>query len=458
MGYMKLNSRRALEAASKINHSHIINDPDVAYFLNNCEDIPREVSENDFAEKSVVIELEEPERNPIKHIIAVDGGYNEIEVNKRFPASRLAYFQFGALFFGLEHLEKLEKQSFLFPEDMQKFKELERIKLIIPTRHISYKCNTLLNSIRQAIFEFFQQERSGESLIDTLQWFLFFEYDPSGRREVYRLASCPNPECPETNIPIKKRELNNHTCRCQACGTDIYLTDAFRLHEAIDEEFGAGGILGYLTTLIEQMILVHNIKYILKKKPKLLEEILFIKDGPLGFFGQTANMHKPMRKLCNYLLENHTLYLAGLEKSGAFVDHADIICSHLVNGGEPILKPGEVLLLSNEYIYTYVMPGIPDETKPYARTSYYGSKLIYHTKEGSVYVATLPVKDEKVVLKPQKRDFKNIDVILTNIAKLRCDMYENSLVPIALVNQLVSIANRPSSVLLEKFSRGEVGG
>lgn len=454
---MKMNSRRALEVASKTNHTHIINDPEVAKFLKDCEDIPRDVGVSDFDDKAILCELEELQENPIKSIIAVDGGYNEVEVNKRFPASRLAYFQFGALFFDLEHLENLEKKPFLFPEDMAKFKKLERIKLVLPTRHISYKCNTLLHSIRQTIFEFFSASRNGETYIETLKWFLFQEYDPASERGRYVLASCPHPDCDGVKIPIKKKELVDYKCQCTNCQREIFLTDAFRLHEAIDEEFGAGGILGYLTNLIEQVIILHNIRYILKKKPKLLKEILFIKDGPLAFFGQTANMHKPMRNLCNYLLDKHNLYLAGLEKSGAFVDHADLICSPLVNGGEPILEPGKVLLLSNEYIYTYIMPGIPDPEKPYAGTSYYGSKLIYHTEEGNVYVATLPVADKFVVNKPTKDKFRNIDVILRNISKLRCDMYENSLVPIALVNQLVSLANRPSSVLLEKFSRGEVG-
>ncbi|MEL7251972.1 MAG: NurA domain-containing protein, partial [Bacteroidota bacterium] len=71
-------------------------------------------------------------------------------------------------------------------------------------------------------------------------------------------------------------------------------------------------------------------------------------------------------------------------------------------------------------------------------------------------VATLPVKDKKVVLAPTKDKFKHLNLILSNLSKLKCDMYENALVPIALINQLVSIANRPSSVLLEKFAKKEI--
>jgi len=43
-----------------------------------------------------------------------------------------------------------------------------------------------------------------------------------------------------------------------------------------------------------------------------------------------------------------------------------------------------------------------------------------------------------------------------NIDKLKCDMYENSLLPVALANKLVSLSNHPSSVLLEKFARQSI--
>jgi hypothetical protein len=42
--------------------------------------------------------------------------------------------------------------------------------------------------------------------------------------------------------------------------------------------------------------------------------------------------------------------------------------------------------------------------------------------------------------------------ILTNIEKLRCDMYDDALIPVALVNKLVSLANHPSSKILQRFA------
>ena len=53
-------------------------------------------------------------------------------------------------------------------------------------------------------------------------------------------------------------------------------------------------------------------------------------------------------------------------------------------------------------------------------------------------------------------DFKNLPELLLNIELLRCDMYDNALMPVALANKLVSLANHPSSKILQKFAIGGV--
>lgn len=443
MGYISRSGRRPYETASKSSHSYIINDPAVVNFIGKCN-LPKQASETEL-QNHYILEVDEIERNPINHVIAIDGGYSEVYVKKEFPSSTLAFFQFGALVFHISDLIEISKQAFIDPEDIAKLKNIQRLKLTIPTKNITFDGQrSLTHSVRKALYDFFMDEPKGEPLIETLRWFIFEEYGSVVPK--WNLATCPNPDVEHHSVILDKSKMQKgYSFECDHCGEEIYLTDVFRLHEAIDDEIGAGGILGYLTTLIEQVILIHLIRLILKTKPSLFSEILFIKDGPLAFFGQTANMHKPMRKLANYLLGKHDLFLAGLEKSGVFVEHADEISKRL--------RPGEILLLDNKYIYKYIIPGKADPNKPYARTSYYGGKLIYKSKDERIYVVTIPVDNEKVVLSPAKQDFKNIDIILRNIEKLKCDMYDSSLIPVALVNKLVSLADHPSSVILEKFAK-----
>jgi hypothetical protein len=236
------------------------------------------------------------------------------------------------------------------------------------------------------------------------------------------------------------------TCDCPECSEKIFITDVLRLHEAIDEELGAGGILGYLITTIEQIVLAHFIKTLLEVKPSALSTVMFVKDGPLAFFGQTANIHKPMRSLVGFLFENHNLFLVGLEKSGTFVEHAHAIA--------PLLKNSQALLLDNDYIYSHIVPGKADPSNPYGRTTYYGNKLIFKTSNGGMHVVCVPTKT--VLSSPKASDLPNLETLLSIIESLRCDMYDNALIPIALANKLVSLSDHPSSKILERFAKATI--
>jgi hypothetical protein len=447
MSYSSKHGRRPNEYASKSSHTYIIKDPEVNEFLNKC-DLPRSVGEVEIP-SGLQHNIQNLDINPIKYIVAIDGGYTEVSVKKEFPSATLTFFQFGALIFSMEDLHEISEKHFIDPEDMARLNNIQRIKLTLPTKNILLKNDTsFIKSFRTSIFEFFKQKSNEQSFIKTLQWLIFKEFLPKPDSE-YTLASCPN--CKTPNVLITRSVINiDHKIKCSNCNEDVYLTDVFRLHEAIDNELGASGVSGYLATSIEQIIMADLIRTIMNTKPALLSEFLFIKDGPLAFFGQTANMHKFFRELYNYLSEKGNLFLVGLEKSGPFVEHAIEISTKL--------KPNSVLLLSNDYIYKNIIPGKADSNNPYARSSYYSSKVIFKSKFEKVYVATLPTSRPEIVLNPKKTDFKNIDIIMDNLELLKCDMYDNALFPVALANKLVSLADHPSSKILEKFAKKSIAG
>lgn len=436
---MNRNSRRANEWASKSAHSNIIKDPVVVAFLDTC-DLPKTASQVSLP-KSRLIEYKPVEKQPITHIIAIDGGYSEIAVRSEFPSATIAFFQFGALFFAMEDLDRLEDSPFIDPEDISKLKQIERLKLTVPTKGVTLQTSPQLTlSVRQAVYNFFLSSLEKGALLESLDWLLFQRF--GANLSEWNLASCPM--CDSKNVTLERNKMSLHyTWLCSTCQKTIFLTDVLRLHEVVDDERGAGGILGYLMTTVEQIILVHLIRLILTEKPSLLAEILFVKDGPLAFFGQTANLHKPMLALVEWLFNNANLYLVGLEKSGAFVEHAAEIASLMPNGS--------ALLLNDDYIYKYIIAGTANPASPYGSSTYYGNKLIFKTRAGGLHVLTLPVA--KLVFDPTPKDLRNLEVILTNVEKLKCDMYDNALVPVALVNKLVSLANHPSSKILQRFAK-----
>jgi hypothetical protein len=446
MTYRSHSGRKPDEYASKASHGYVIQDPGVVEFLKRCH-LPGDEEGVDLP-KNRLFPIETPSNNPIKFVVAIDGGYTDVSVKKTYPSATLAFFQFGALFFKISDLEGLEHQPFIDPSDMERLRSIERFKFSFPTKNINFDSEIdLINSCRRSLFDFFRLHPApSENFLETLRWLAFSEFD--NPQSEYNLASCPI--CGKRDISIKKVALSKDlTLPCPDCHGVIFLTDIFRFHEAIDNELGAGGVLGYLTTLLEQIVLAHFIRSILQTKPALLSQTIFIKDGPLAFFGQTANMHKSFRHLMTFLQGKHQIFLVGIEKSGSFVEYANSIQSKI--------PQNSVLLLDNDYIYKYIVPGKANPINPYASTSYYGAKLIFRADDDRVYVLTLPVPDAKIVLNPNKADFHGLDVILHNVRKLKCDMYESSLVPIALANKLVSLANHPSAVILEKFAKETIG-
>lgn len=445
-------SHKANEWAAKINHTHIINDPFIQSFIEGCQ-LPTESSEIEEDDVSLYEDLDEAIENPIRHILAVDGGYTVVDVKKNYPSAQFAFFQFGAVLFSVEDLDSLSEKPYIFPEDMNKLHNLQRFKLAVPIRNIVVKSeSTLKDSLRAAIYRFFMVKRESSTFIETLKWFIFEEYRDSPLQE-YVLASNPNLDIGTGKVVLRRDDLKDDFTFDSPEGP-IYLTDVFRLHEVVDEELGAAGLLGYLTRLIEQLILVHFIRVVMRYQRQLLGEFLFIADGPLSFSGQTANMNTPMRNLCNYLVDTDDLYLVGLEKSGAFVDHAREIS--LSANGPPLLQKGAFCLLSNEYIYKYVVPG-DSSRMHYGSTSYYGGKVIFHSVDDQVLVVTVPVPNKNSIMSPKKCEYANLEVVLRNLQKLKCDMYDDSIVPVALANKLVSLANHPSKVLLEKFAKAKLG-
>ena len=55
-----------------------------------------------------------------------------------------------------------------------------------------------------------------------------------------------------------------------------------------------------------------------------------------------------------------------------------------------------------------------------------------------------------------KADLKNIEEILLNIDLLKCDIYQDAIIPIALVNKLVSLSNYPGSNIIRHFTKQNI--
>jgi len=300
--------------------------------------------------------------------------------------------------------------------------------------------------VRRTIHEFLFAKQ--KELGHALSWLIFRGWLPPELRQSWSVPRCPNASAC-TGGPFVFEEKSPTESICSKCSGPVFLADVLRLYERIDDEQGAGGIMSYLLTTLEQLVVANIIRTLLSLKPSTLREVLLIKDGPLAFFGVVAPLRAPMIELMSYLSDKDggkpLVCLIGLEKSGAFVEHAMLI--------EPNLKPGHYMLFSNEYIYKYILPSDPTGA-PYGFNTYYGAKLVYKSDRGDVFVATIPLAD--VSVKGKFENIQNAGEILRVVSQLRCSMYDQALVPIVLANKLVSLADFPSSEILSKFVKSNI--
>ncbi len=447
MGYGS-KGRKPIERASKIAHSEIINNPDVQAYVEGCI-LP---SAPDVESLDSMLEaLGEVDTSAVSVVIAVDGGYTETYVRDDYPSASIAFFTFGPLLFELADLRALDEKRFIAPEDLARLKRIERYTLVLPTKGIRRRGQpSLASTIRSTIYDFFAKARGNdEKLIASLEWFLFrrWKRGPSDMH-TQTIEHCPS----GCGYGVTTFSYGDPTQKpCPNCDAPVYLTDVFRLHERIDEELGAGGIVAYVMTMLEQLVLVYLFYNIVEHlKPSLMRSILFLKDGPLAFFGLVAPLCRPMRDLIEHFLEEAdgtngpTIRIAGLEKSGSFVEHAAEIADRLT--------AGSYLVVGDKYIRKHVVPGAADVA--YGWNTYYGQKVLFKASSGEMHVVTVPARE--YMAEPQSGDMPHLEVILTLIGELRCSMYDNSLIPIALANKLVSLSDFPSQRILTTFARDVV--
>jgi hypothetical protein len=439
VAYGRIQGRKPFERASKIAHTEILNNPDVQDFVSQCT-LPSAPPGAELA--TLQRPLPDADRR-IQTVIAVDGGMTEASVRKEFPSASVTFLTFGPLMLDLKDLEVLDRQPFIGPEDMAKLKNLQRYSLVLPTKAIRAPgVSSFAAGVRKTIQEFMAVRHP--DLIRALQWLLFREWLPDSDRETWHVPMCPS--CGATGKESTFRSGGPIANACASCGEQIFLSDALRLYERIDEEQGAGGIMAYVLTTLEQLVIVHVIRSILNLKPAALREVLLVRDGPLAFFGVVAPLRKPMLELMAYLADKDngrpSICLVGLEKGGHFVEHAALIA--------PELKVGHYLMLDNDYIYKYIQPGDPGGGA-FGANTYYGAKVIFKSKRGDVYVATIPTR--RHLPAPMIHDLLNAPEILNVVGELRCSMYDNALLPVVLANRLVSLADVPSSEILARFAR-----
>ncbi|WP_104757696.1 DNA double-strand break repair nuclease NurA [Helicobacter salomonis] len=444
------------ERASKINHQHIVENEKVKAYLARCGvvDTPLDI---DF--QSVAINLSQVQNRVDSHIerlVVVDGGYQEVCVDNKFPSKRLCYYNVGILTFSLKDLKSLAKQQSVNPDDLGRLeKDFQRFSFVLSIQGYCHDKKDFITTTRERLYEIFRENslnEDGDSLLNTIKWLVFQEYKGKDGSIEIACAGCGSGHTFMKKQGVSYKDLQNDSLDC-SCGAKIYITDCFELHTLVDEILGAGAIESYVMSVFEVVLMLSMFRFLIEANQwEWLPKILFIKDGPLALFSRLDDFaFKVVRVFLQYLydqsLKDDASYVnwIGLDKSGLFVDHLQNL-EHKI--------PAESLVLPDSaYIKKYITG---DTGSVFGYNTYFGIKMLVKSDRTFVLDVAVPfgldMKYRRYLENPNIEDFLTLKNILEILKGLRCDLYQQSFIPIVMLNTLVSISNIPGQRILKSFS------
>lgn len=322
-------------------------------------------------------------------VLAIDGSYHQLPVENGYPGAELAYLTVASVILDVKKQRELDRNRPVNPLASRDTEEAGSIDCALPG------CNVVVDheptptaSFRRVFFESIQEKRplsDGETLLETYE--VLMAYKPSTRYQ-----QCPYTDCPAAAAYIPTPGETHCTCDQQRAW---YSTDALRIHEGLNPTGPSGAMFAEAMQVWERVWAVNFLRWI-EREPRrfrLLRNLAIVLDGPLAVFGHPAWLSHAISGELQRINEaarkviDKDLLLIGVEKSGTFVDHYNVLDAPTRNtNGEARFEPQTAVLLTNEYIRNHIAIG----DKPFGEDTYFGRKFFYKTASGARIVASLP--------------------------------------------------------------------
>ncbi len=385
-----------------------------------------------------------------RYIFSFDGSTREVEIDEKFPSTRIGYLQIAAVLVLIDEMLEQEKQQFIDPSKlMDTIKEAIQ-PMVFPGANIRKKeCNDLIESWRYGIYEIFKGYLIEEiPLLDIYMNLLKYSVDRISGDEVL-LKKCSATKKCKKDISVPKEG-----CKCPECNKNLFPTDALRVHEEVHDLQSNSGPLNRIMSCLEHLYMIGYLEYLLNRRPDLLSLTAFIIDGPLAIFGPQAWIHRAILNFINEhiyksLEEKNFEYplILGIEKTGSFAEHAEIISN--------FLKPQTLMILTEDYIYKYILSSDKPQSGEFGSESYYGQKMYYKTKKNQILTITIPRK-KKGPLTKEILKHPTLLRILNLLDHIGTILFKDALIPVALAHSFASIPLKTGSKVLKILSQKEV--
>lgn len=425
--------------------------------------IPAVTADHGEIEKRLVpiekLDVEEIRPAP-KFAFAFDGSDIEVPARQEYPSVTVGFLQIGGALVDLDKFFDSEDRGLVDPRKLRQAMDARSIQSVLPGSMIVRPGLTGVETWRLELDDMFRSSgfnESGETY--TLhQALLTLHGGPGNPAQFVEIGRCPS--CPAQNIQV----AGTGTI-CPACSTDLYITDVLRTHDEFAES--GSNIVPFTRVMnaAERFLSLGYIDWLYSHYPSALATTIFIQDGPLAFYGTTAPL---LRRWLSYwsalnlkLSDGGNLppLVVGVEKSGAFVEHANAIADYIPNG--------HVMGLDNHYIQTRIRAKAP--AKWYGQDEFYGRRFFYKTSTGRMLVLTIPRVPEGNPYNESKqpavsRDrhanpamYPTLRATLEALDRVQTRMYANAVIPVALAHEAVALPLGTGSHVLTLMAKQALG-
>ncbi len=367
-------------------------------------------------------------------VIAIDGSYAIVPIQNGFPGAEAAYVTVASVMIDVEKLRDLDKYRPVSPVEFRKTRDAETIDAALPG------CNVVCGgfesasaSLRHTLYDVFQDKRvfgEGETLLETYEALL------AHKPQEHQKQSCPYGEdCPHPDKPFSPQR-GVYSCACPN-HKPLYATDALRIHDGMNPAGSNGAMYAEIMQSWERIWVVHILRN-LEARGWLgaMKRLAFVMDGPLAVFGHPAwlsrAIYKELSRINKRVREatgGMDLLLLGVEKSGAFAQHLNMLDQEN-NGSQGKLPPRFTALLTDDYIKQNIVYSTSE--RAFGRQTYFGRKFFYKTANGSLIAAQVPL------LEPEHEQAERADIsqyprlqdALTILEELASSRYRNAVGPL----------------------------
>lgn len=386
-------------------------------------------------------------------VLAVDGSYHQLPVENGYPGAEMAYITVASVILDVKKQRDLDRKRPVDPLASRDTEEAGSIDCALPG------CNVIVDeestptaSFRRVFFESIKEKRplsDGETLLDTYESLL--SYKPETRPQ-----QCPYDDCPVDAVYVPAP--GKSVCACEQQRT-WYSTDALRIHEGLNPAGPSGAMFAEAMQVWERVWAVNFLRWI-EKEPRrfrLLRKLAIVLDGPLAVFGHPAWLSHAIYRELKRINEaarrviDTDLLLIGVEKSGAFVDHYEVLDAPTRGmSGKPRFGPQTEVLLTNEYIRAHIAIG----DKPFGEDTYFGRKFFYKTSSGARIVASLPflTEESRDLSRGDARHFPRLEDAMSLLDATFSARFPNAVAPLVSAHAEAAIPLNLGREVLEQLA------